>query len=40
VFSGRSDLVRLGLIMGLRSEVPELAESEAVEIATASAIFN
>ena len=40
VFSERSDLVRLGLIMGLRGEVPELAESEAAEIATATAIFN
>ena len=40
VFAGRSDLVRLGLIMGLRSEVPELADSEAAEIATAAAIFN
>lgn len=40
VFAGRSDHVRLGLIMGLRAAVPELAESEAAEITTTSAIFN
>jgi regulator of sirC expression with transglutaminase-like and TPR domain len=40
VFAGRSDQVRLGLVMGLRAAVPELAESEAAEIATTSAIFN
>jgi regulator of sirC expression with transglutaminase-like and TPR domain len=40
VFAGRSDLVRLGMVMGLRAVVPELAEAEADEIATASAVFN
>jgi regulator of sirC expression with transglutaminase-like and TPR domain len=40
VFAGRSDLVRFGLVMDLRSVVPELAESEAAEFTTASAVFN
>jgi regulator of sirC expression with transglutaminase-like and TPR domain len=40
VFAGRSDLVRLGLVMGLRGVIPELADAEAAEITTASAIFN
>ncbi len=40
VFVNRADVVRLALIMGLRSAVPELADAEAAEIATASAIFN
>jgi len=40
VFAGRSDLVRLGLVMGLRATIPELAEAEDAEIAAASAIFN
>lgn len=40
VFVGRSDAVRLGMIMGLRATIPELADSEDAEIATASAIFN
>ena len=40
VFAGRSDAVRLGMIMGLRATIPELADSEDAEIATASAIFN
>lgn len=40
VFAGRSDLVRLGLVMGLRDEVDELSELEDVEIAVATAIFN
>lgn len=40
VFVGRSDVVRLGMIMGLRATIPELADSEDAEIATASAIFN
>lgn len=40
VFSGPSDPVRFGLVMGLRSAVPELAEAEADEIATANAVFN
>jgi len=40
VFSGRSDAVRLAIVMDLRSVVPELAQLEAVEIATTSAVFN
>ena len=40
VFTGRSDAVRLAIVMDLRSTVPELAELEADEIATTSAIFN
>jgi len=40
VFAGRSDAVRLAIVMDLRSAVPELAELEAVEIASTSAIFN
>ena len=40
VFAGRADLVRLGLTMELRAAVPELADTEAAEIAVASAIFN
>jgi len=40
VFVGRSDAIRLGIVMGLRAVVPELAESEDAEITTASAIFN
>jgi regulator of sirC expression with transglutaminase-like and TPR domain len=40
VFAGRSDAVRLAIVMDLRSAVPELAALEAVEIAATSAIFN
>lgn len=40
VFAGRGDGVRLGIVMTLRSAVPELADAEAAEIAAASAIFN
>ena len=40
VFAGRSDAVRLAIVMDLRSAVPELAELEATEIATTRAIFN
>jgi regulator of sirC expression with transglutaminase-like and TPR domain len=40
VFAGRGDGVRLGLVMELRSVVPELAASEAVEISAATAMFN
>lgn len=40
VFVGRSDHVRLGLVMGLRGTVAELAEVEAAEIAAAAAVFN
>ena len=40
VFAGRSDAVRLAIVMDLRSAVPELAQLEATEIATTSAVFN
>lgn len=40
VFASRSDQVRLGLVMGLRATIPELADVEAAEIAAAAAIFN
>ena len=40
VFAGRSDAVRLGLVMRLRDTIPELAEAEDAEIALATAIFN
>jgi regulator of sirC expression with transglutaminase-like and TPR domain len=40
VFAGRSDAVRLAIVMDLRSAVPELADTESTEIAATSAIFN
>jgi regulator of sirC expression with transglutaminase-like and TPR domain len=40
VFAGRSDTVRLGMVMGLRAMIRELADAEDAEIATASAVFN
>ena len=40
VFAGRSDAVRLAIVMDLRAAVPELAELEATEITATSAIFN
>ena len=40
VFTGRSDTVRLAMVMNLRAAVPELAELEAAEITTSSAVFN
>jgi len=40
VFAGRSDAVRLGMVMGLRAAVPELAGAEDAEIAVTTAIFN
>lgn len=40
VFAGRSDSVRLAIVMDLRSAVPELAALEAAEIASTSAVFN
>lgn len=39
-FAGRSDAVRLAIVMELRDAVPELAEQEADEITATSAIFN
>ncbi len=40
VFAGRSDVVRLAIVMDLRSTIAELAELEAAEIAATSAVFN
>ena len=40
IFQGRSDELRLGLVMQMRSRIPKLAEAEDAEIAAASAIFN
>ena len=40
VFAGRSDAVRLGVVMGLRATIPELAEVEDAEIVATTAIFN
>jgi hypothetical protein len=40
VLSGRGDAVRLGIVMGLRGEVAELAEVEDDEINAAIAVFN
>lgn len=40
VCAGRGDRVRYGIVMGLRSTVPELADAEAAEIAASSAVFN
>ncbi len=40
VFVRRSDVVRLGIVMTLRSQVPELAAAEQAEIIAATAPFN
>ena len=40
VFVRRSDVVRLGVVMNLRAEVPELAATEHAEIIAATAPFN
>jgi regulator of sirC expression with transglutaminase-like and TPR domain len=40
VFARRSDVVRLGVVMSLRSQVPELAATEQAEIIAATAPFN
>lgn len=40
VFAGRSDAVRLAIVMDLRSAVPELAQLEAAEIAATGGVFN
>jgi regulator of sirC expression with transglutaminase-like and TPR domain len=40
VFAGRSDAVRLAMVMGLRAAIPELAVAEHAEIAVTTAIFN
>ena len=40
VFTRRSDVVRLGIVMTLRAQVPELAAAEHSEIIAATAPFN
>jgi len=40
VFAERSDAVRLAIVMDMRGAVPELAELEALEIASSAAVFN
>ena len=40
VFVGRSDAVRLAIVMDMRGAVPELAELEAAEITSSAAVFN
>lgn len=40
IFQSRSDEMRLGLVMQMRSQIPQLAEAEHVEIQSATAIFN
>jgi len=40
VFVRRNDELRLGLVMQLRSQVPELADDEDDEIVAATALFN
>ncbi len=40
VFVRRSDVVRLGVVMSLRAQVPELAATEHDEIIAATATFN
>ena len=40
VFAGRSDAVRLAIVMDMRGAVAELAELEAAEIASSAAVFN
>lgn len=40
LFARGSDPVRLGVVMGLRAEVDELARAESAEILNATAVFN
>ena len=40
IFEGRSDELRLGLVMQLRAQLPELAHEEAEAIEVAGALFN
>ncbi len=40
VLAASGDRIRLGVVMGLRAEVDELADLEAAEIAAATATFN
>jgi regulator of sirC expression with transglutaminase-like and TPR domain len=40
IFQGRSDVLRLALVMQMRGQIPQLAESERDEILAATALFN
>lgn len=40
IFQSRSDDLRYGLVMQLRSQIPQLAHDEADDITAASAVFN
>jgi regulator of sirC expression with transglutaminase-like and TPR domain len=40
LFARRSDVVRLGIVMAMRAQVPELAATEEAEIIAATATFN
>jgi len=40
IFQSRSDEMRLGLVMAMRAQIPQLAESERDEIAHATSVFN
>ena len=40
IFQSRSDALRLGLVMQMRAEIPQLAELERDEITAALAVFN
>ena len=40
IFQGRSDEMRLGLVMEMRAQIPQLAVAEQDEIEWATAVFN
>ena len=40
IFQGRSDELKLALVMQMRAQIPQLADVEGDEIAWATAIFN
>ena len=40
IFQGRSDEMRLGLVMEMRAQIPQLAVAEQEEIEWATAVFN
>jgi hypothetical protein len=40
IFQGRSDEIRLALVMQMRLQIPQLAVSESDEIDWATAVFN
>ena len=40
IFAGRGDDLRLGIVMQMRAMIPQLAVTEADEIAAATAVFN